>query len=73
MNGDYDPDAMFPKREKKAFMKRVKEKIKRLLKIIGLSAFVILCGAGCKSLENAKSIEIDTMFIDFEWQGKDKE
>ena len=44
--------------------------MKRWITIIGLSALVIACGAGCKSLESAESVEIDTMFIDFEWKGK---
>ena len=71
MNGGYDPDAMFPRREKKTFMKRIKEKIKRWLTIIGLSVFVILCGAGCKSLPGA--LEVDTPFFDIEYIGTDKE
>ena len=44
--------------------------MKRWIRIIGLCALVIGCGAGCKSLSDAESIEIDTMFIDFEWKGK---
>jgi len=44
--------------------------MKRWITIIGLCALVIVGGAGCKSLGEAESIEVDTMFIDFEWKGK---
>ena len=43
--------------------------MKRLLIIIGLSAFVLLVGAGCKSLPG--TLEIDTPFFDIEYEGKE--
>ena len=42
--------------------------MKRLLIIIGLAAFVIWIGAGCKSLPG--NLEIDTPFFDVEYEGK---
>ena len=41
--------------------------MKRLLIIIGLAAFALLVGAGCKSLPG--TLEIDTPFIDIEYEG----
>mgnify|MGYP003148435613 CR=1 FL=1 len=41
--------------------------MKRFLAIIGISAFVIWVGAGCKSLPG--NLEIDTPFIDIEYEG----
>lgn len=41
----------------------------RLFVIVGLSVFVILVGAGCKSLPG--SLEIDTPFIDIEYEGRE--
>jgi hypothetical protein len=41
----------------------------RLATIVGLSLFVILVGAGCKSLSG--SLEIDTPFIDIEYEGRE--
>ena len=43
--------------------------VNRFLTIIGLSAFVILVGAGCKSLPG--NLEIDTPFIDIEYEGRE--
>ena len=42
--------------------------MKRLLTIIGIAAVVIWIGAGCKSLPG--NLEIDTPFIDIEYEGK---
>ena len=41
----------------------------RLATIVGLSLFVILVGAGCKSLPG--NLEIDTPFIDIEYEGRE--
>jgi hypothetical protein len=41
----------------------------RLFVIVGLSVFVILVGAGCKSLPG--NLEIDTPFIDIEYEGRE--
>ena len=41
----------------------------RFFVIVGLSVFVILVGAGCKSLSG--SLEIDTPFIDIEYEGRE--
>jgi hypothetical protein len=41
----------------------------RCLTIVGLSVFVILVGAGCKSLSG--KLEIDTPFIDIEYEGRE--
>jgi hypothetical protein len=42
--------------------------MKRLLTIVGVAAAVIWIGAGCKSLPG--KLEIDTPFIDIEYEGK---
>ena len=42
--------------------------MKRLLILAGLTAFVLWVGAGCKSLPG--NLEIDTPFIDIEYEGK---
>ena len=42
--------------------------MKRLLAIVGIAAAVIWIGAGCKSLPG--NLEIDTPFIDIEYEGK---
>jgi|TARA_Y100000310_G_scaffold187085_1_gene187182 hypothetical protein len=39
--------------------------------IVGISAAVIWVGAGCKSLPG--TLEIDTPFIDIEYEGKETE
>lgn len=41
----------------------------RLFVIFGLSVFVILVGAGCKSLSG--NLEIDTPFIDVTYEGRE--
>ena len=41
----------------------------RLATIVGLGLFAILVGAGCKSLSG--SLEIDTPFIDIEYEGRE--
>tara|TARA_R100000656_G_C3860509_1_gene109759 strand:+ start:128 stop:265 length:138 start_codon:yes stop_codon:yes gene_type:complete len=41
--------------------------MKRVLIIIALIAFLIWCGAGCKSLQG--NLEIDTPFFDIEYEG----
>jgi len=41
----------------------------RLFVIVGLSVFVILVGAGCKSMPG--NLEIDTPFIDIEYEGRE--
>lgn len=41
--------------------------MKRTLAIIGIAAAVIWVGAGCKSLPG--NLEIDTPFIDIEYEG----
>ena len=41
----------------------------RLVVVVGLSLFVILVGAGCKSLPG--NLEIDTPFIDIEYEGRE--
>ena len=41
----------------------------RLLVIVGLSVFVILVGAGCKSLPG--NLEIDTPFFDINYEGQE--
>ena len=41
--------------------------MKRTLAIIGVAAAVIWVGAGCKSLPG--NLEIDTPFIDIEYEG----
>ena len=67
MNGDYDPNAMFPKREKKGFFRRMKDRIKRWLTIIGLSALAIVCGSGCGSLRNLKEIDFGITGLEMEF------
>ena len=42
--------------------------MKRFLAIAGISALFIWIGAGCKSLSG--DLEIDTPFIDIEYEGK---
>jgi hypothetical protein len=42
--------------------------VKRFLAIIVIAAVVIRVGAGCKSLPG--KLEIDTPFIDIEYEGK---
>ena len=41
--------------------------MKRWMIVVVLSAFAILVGAGCKSLPG--NLEIDTPFIDIEYEG----
>ena len=41
--------------------------VKSLLMIVGISALVVWVGAGCKSLPG--KLEIDTPFIDVEYDG----
>ena len=41
----------------------------RLFVIVGLSVFVILVGAGCKSLPG--NLEIDTPFFDINYEGQE--
>ena len=41
----------------------------RLFVIVGLSVFVILVGAGCKSLSG--NLEIDTPFFDVTYEGRE--
>ena len=41
----------------------------RLFVIVGLSVFVILVGAGCKSLPG--NLEIDTPFFDVTYEGQE--
>ena len=54
---DYDPDAMFPKKPRpERFW--TGERIMRWTIIVGLSAFAIFVGAGCKSLVNVKDIDL---------------
>ena len=67
MNGDYDPNAMFPKREKKGFFRRMKDRIKRWLTIIGLSALAIVCGSGCGSLRNIKEVDFGITGLEMEF------
>ena len=45
--------------------------MKRMLIIVAISAVVIWGGAGCKSLSG--NLEIDTPFIDIEYEGKETE
>ena len=45
--------------------------MKRLIIIVAISAVVIWVGAGCKSLQG--NLEIDTPFIDIEYEGKETE
>jgi len=41
----------------------------RLFVIVGLSVFVILVGAGCKSLPG--NLEVDTPFFDINYEGQE--
>jgi hypothetical protein len=41
----------------------------RLFVIVGLSVFVILVGAGCKSMPG--KLEIDTPLLDIEYEGRE--
>ena len=45
--------------------------MKRMLMIVAIAAGVIWIGAGCKSLPG--NLEIDTPFIDIEYEGKETE